>query len=297
MLRKKLALLLLTVSPAIFAQDSTRIENRPATEFVKKTFENGVVINNQTIEGPSKHCLDFMIQHRFGQIMNGKDLFGIFGPANIRLGLGYGITKRLSIGIGATKNNHLYDLEWKYAILKQANNGGMPVTVTYYGNATIAAGDNANFINQENKYTAANRTYFFHELMFARKFNTHFSLQLAGSYTYLNYVANKDMKHSYIGVHTVACYRINVMSSFQVEYDMNLGPDKVPDALDATKTVTYQKPNLSLGYEMSTGQHQFQIFVTTANGIAGPEIISNNTNDFTKKNNLLIGFNITRQFE
>lgn len=297
MLRKKLALLLLTVSPAIFAQDSTQTETKPAKEYVKKTFENGVIINNQTVEGPSKKGLDFMIQHRFGQIKNGKDLFGIFGAANIRLGLDYGITKRLSIGVGAAKNNQLYDLDLKYIILKQESNGGMPVTVTYYGNTTIKAGDNANFINQKNEYTTANRLFFFNELMIARKFNNKFSMQIAASYTHLNFVKDSAMNHSFIGLHALASYRINVMSSIQVEYDMNLNPDMVPDIAAPTTKVALQKPNLSLGYEVSTGQHQFQIFVTTADGIDGLNVISGNTNDFTKKNNLLIGFNITRLFD
>lgn len=296
MFGKKLALLLLTVSPAIFAQDSTQTVDKPAKEYVKKTFENGVIINNQTIEVPAKGTLDFMIQHRFGQIKNGKDLFGIFGAANIRLGLDYGITKRLSIGIGAAKNNQLYDLDWKYAILRQEKNGGMPVTVSYYGNMTVKAGDNAGFINQKNEYTAANRAYFFNEVMIARKFK-HFSLQVAGSYTHLNFVKDSAMNHSFIGIHTIASYKINVTSSIQLEYDMNLNPDMVPDITDPSKKVAYQKPNLSLGYEASTGQHQFQIFVSTADGIDGLNVISNNTYDFTKKNNLLIGFNITRQFE
>ena len=238
-----------------------------------------------------------MIQHRFGNIENGKDLFGIFGAANIRLGLNYGFCKRFSLGIGATKDNHQYDVEWKYAILKQTKGSGMPVSLSYYGNVYIRAGANASFINQENKYTAANRCHFFNELMVARKFNDHFSMQLGASYTYLNYVADSTLTHGFIGVHAVASYRINVMSSIQFEYDMNLNPDKVPDITDPTKKVNFQKPNLSIGYEVSTGQHQFQIFVGTGNGIAGTEIISANTNDFTKKNSLLIGFNITRQFD
>ena len=45
-------------------------------EIVKSTFENGVLINNQTVEGPNRKSLDFMIQHRFGLIKDEKDLYG-----------------------------------------------------------------------------------------------------------------------------------------------------------------------------------------------------------------------------
>lgn len=281
--------------PAKEATEPAKTESKPEKEFIKKTFEYGIIINNETVEGTANKGLDFLIQHRFGKIVDERDLYGVFAPANIRLGLNYGITKRFSVGGGGTKNNHLYDLEWKYIILKQATKGGMPLTLTYYGNVTARTGVNANFTNQKDKYTFANRCYFFHELMLARKFNKHFSWQIAGSYTYLNFVQNSALKHSFIGLHTVVNVRLSVMSSIQLECDYNLTPDMIKDAKN--KNVAAQKPNLSLGYEVSTGQHQFQIFVTTASGIVGPDIISGNSNDFTKKHNLLIGFNITRQFD
>ena len=118
LLKQKLILLALLVSPAVFAQEtgnagdakSTADEtSKPARKDVKYTFENSVLINNQTIETTHKKTLEMMIQHRFGEIENFDDLGGLFGSSNIRLGLNYGITKRLSIGVGATKNKKLYN--------------------------------------------------------------------------------------------------------------------------------------------------------------------------------------------
>ena len=38
------------------------------------------------------------IQHRFGTVNNGaKDLFGIFAPSNIRLGINYAPVKKLYV--------------------------------------------------------------------------------------------------------------------------------------------------------------------------------------------------------
>ena len=295
MLRKKLALLLLIVSPAIFAQDSTQTGTKPEKEFVKKTFENGIFINNQTVEGTSKKSLGFIIQHRFGKMVDERNLYGIFSSANIRLGLDYGITKRISIGFGATKGM-LYDLAWKGIILKQAKSGGMPVTVTYFGNVVARTGQNKGFINQKNEYTFANRCTFFHELMIARKFCKEFSWQVSGSYSYFNLVADSTLNHGIIGLSTIAQWRITSLLSVQVEFDYPLNPDKVPDLKDPSKKVAYQKPNLSFGIEYSTGQHQFQIFATTADNIHPQGVMGENTNDFTKKHNMLIGFNITREF-
>lgn len=295
MLRKKLVLLLLTVSPAIFAQDETPAASAPAKEYVKKTFENGIFINTQTVEVLFKKSLDVQIEHRFGKIFDAKDLYGIFSSANIRIGMDYGITKNLSVGFGATRGM-LYDVEWKYRLLQQTTTKGIPVTVTYFGDASIRTGDNKNFFNQKKEYFAVNRCSFFHELMIARKFNKKFSMQVSGSYSYFNLVEDSTMNHGIIGVSTIAQYRITSMAAIQVEFDYPLNPDKVPDATDPLKKVNYQKPNLSFGFEYSSGQHQFQIFVCTSNALSGQEVLGRNTNDFAK-NPMLIGFNITRQFD
>src|SRR3569832_191751 len=126
------ATLLIAMPALLFAQDAEQ-PTAPVKKEVKKTFENIVLINNQTVETMNKKALDFVIQHRFGTIVDDNDLYGLFAPSNIRLGLTYGITRNLSAGVGATKNKHLYDLNWKYVMLRQTKPGGMHVTVTFFG--------------------------------------------------------------------------------------------------------------------------------------------------------------------
>ena len=47
------------------------------------------------------------IQHRFSLIETIHNLYGIYGSANTRIGLNYGITDRLMIGAGTTKDYSL----------------------------------------------------------------------------------------------------------------------------------------------------------------------------------------------
>ena len=47
------------------------------------------------------------IQHRFAQIEEIADIFGIYGSANTRIGLSYGITDKIMIGLGTTRKNIL----------------------------------------------------------------------------------------------------------------------------------------------------------------------------------------------
>lgn len=58
--------------------------------------------------------------HRFGSVKNGyKDFFGLFAPSNIRLGFSYVPIKNLNIGFGFTKENLLWDVRAKYALIAQ----------------------------------------------------------------------------------------------------------------------------------------------------------------------------------
>ena len=55
------------------------------------------------------------------------------------------------------------------------------------------------------------------------------------------------------------------------------------------------KPNLSLGWEIRTATHTFQVFVANYSQIINQRNLVFNTNDFTK-GEYLVGFNITVRF-
>ena len=300
MLKHKLILLMLLISPAIFAQDANTEQNpqnneetaaKPHRKPVKYTFQSDMAIDNQTVESLHKNSLEFMIQHRFGVIDNSTDLYGIFGPSNIRIGLNYGITKRLAIGIGATKNKNLYDLEWKYAILKQTRHGGIPVSISYYGNVDRSSASKSFFQIKDDarpdttKYESYDRFSFFHEIMIARKINDHIGLQLAGTWSHVNLV-DSGMQHDIIGVSFAGKYQFSAQSAILLEFDYPL----------VTHDVNKNMPNLGIAYEVSTGGHTFQIILCTADGINNEEIMTYNTNDFSKKQ-ILLGFNISRLWD
>src|SRR5277367_5927192 len=70
------------------------------TEFVIGTFKALYIVNMKTIEAPAAGALNLEIQHRFGTVNTGAyHLFGL-DFATFRLGFDYGISDRLSVGIG-----------------------------------------------------------------------------------------------------------------------------------------------------------------------------------------------------
>ena len=296
---KNITLLLAICVPALlFAQEPS--EPKPAAEVVKATFENSMFINNQTVQTHDKGFLDVAIQHRFGVANEVKDLYGIYAPSNIRLYIGYGVTKDLSIGIGSTKSKQLYDFSWKYAILRQKTSG-MPVSITYFGNIGATTVDDKVFLNQDNKNKNNDRLSYYNEIMVACKINKKISVQAGVNYTHYNMVDSASLynHHDLYGFTAIGRYKFSPQGSFMVEYNL---PLNVSDIDMNPKNITgiphRPMPNLGFGVEFSTGYHQFQIFLCNTNGILSQEAKAYNYNDFTNTSvpAWLLGFNITRQF-
>jgi hypothetical protein len=280
-----LLILLGTMNIQLFAQQDTTVktDNRP----VKSPFQTNILIDNQTVVSPYKGSLNMIINHRFGSMENGiTDLFGIYGGANTRLGLEYGITDRIMIGVGTTQNYKLQDLEWKLAILQQTRSNSMPISLSYYGNMVIQGTEQDDFGTREN-YRYIHRFSYFTELIVSRKFSNIFSFQLAPEMAYYNGVAD-SLNNIILGVSLGGRAKIWGDKSIIVEYDQPLTKH---DAFDP-------KPNLAVGFEIGTATHAFQIFVSNYQNIVYQKNLaytkSNNPDHFFNK--FQIGFNITVRF-
>lgn len=269
----------------VFAQEESAATSEP----VRFTFGTGLLIDNQTVETPYKGGLTFEIHHRFSLIENYHNLFGIYGAANTRLGLNYGITDRLMVGIGSTKDYKLQDVQWKYQILRQTSDNKMPVTVSYYGNI-VADLQKEEVFGPAESYRDIHRLSYFNQLIVARKINDVFSVQVAPSVIYFNsvpiYSDTTGYKNLNFGLSVGGRANLFGAHSLIVEYDQLL----TKQDLDVQP-----KPNVALGWEINTATHTFQIFAANYSQIINQRNLVFNNNDFTK-GEYLIGFNITVRF-
>ncbi len=294
----KIALLLvftaLTTGSKLLAQDSTATET-PAPvvkkrSFVKNTFEGNYIIDNQTVMVPIKGTFEFDINHRFATTEHGfKDLFGLFGSANMRLGFSYTPIKDLQVGFGANNYNMQLDFSAKYALLKQTKNKEIPVSVTLYGNAAMDTRAKNSILPI---VTTSDRLSYFSQILVARKFTETFSVQGGFSYTHFNNVdgyldaqnvVQSKMKNDHLAVSFSGRYKISPKTSIIINYDQPL----------TQHPLNNPHPNISFGLDMKSSGHDFQVFA----GNYGFTIPQNNSflnqNDFTK-GQWLIGFNISR---
>lgn len=288
-MKKILSLMLLAMlTLPIFSQDN---EDTP----VYLTFETSILMDNQTVMTPYKGMMEFEIHHRFDKITNGsKTLFGIYSPANIRLGINYGITDKLMLAAGVTKDNSFWDFAAKYAFLQQTESGSMPVSLTFYGNIGVEARADE-FFGPPEEFKMTHKLSYFTQVILARKFSESFSLQLAPTFIWFNSVENGYENINY-GLHAGGKYTIGQSQhSIIFEYDQLFSnPDTDVDG-DGEENFAETKPQLAIGWEKGTPTHAFQLFFANYKGIVGQRNFVYNKNDFTE-GEFLVGLNVTVRF-
>ena len=257
---------------------------------VEDAFACTMLIENQTTFQPRKKSYEFVIHHRIGTIKSISDLFGVFGPANARLGINYGITDKLMLSLGTEKYNKMQEIAWKYALVQQKVNG-TPVFISYYGNMVINASDKTVF---GDNYSFASRLSYFHQLIIARKFSDRVSFEIAPYFIHFN---NTDALHSNQALGATVGGRIKMWNeiSFMAEFNYVSPMESIeyPKDIDGNDVPGDSKPGYSFGIEKNGGTHAFQLFATTYNNIIPQKSYLYNQRDFS---NLLIGFNITVRF-
>lgn len=284
----RLGALLLFMSAAILsnAQDSTATAGNGKVP-VKNTFAGPILLDNQTVMVPNKGAFTSTFEHRFGNLNNYSDMYGLFNITTIRIGFNYVPVKNVEVGFGLCSYNMTWDLNLKLALMRQSKEGGWPVSISYYGDMGIDSRDKSNFVSMADRYT------YFNEIMIARKVTKNFSVQVAPNISYFNNVAGyvdangniqPNMKNMQFACSVVGRYKLSPTTAIVLDYDQ-------PMTQNATNN---PHPNLAGGVEFETSGHTFQIFLGNY-GYSLPQYDNFlNQNDFTKKGNFLLGFNITR---
>ena len=244
-------------------------------EYERAAFESTSLIESQTNRVYSKGTIEMIMNHRFGLVTGTNDLIGIWAPANIRLAVNYSITDRITVGYGTTKDFRLQDFSLKGAILRQTVDGKMPISVTYYGNASLSA------LPKENFYHLSDRWSFYNQIIIARRLSKAISLQLGPSYSHYN-VVEPGMYNDLFAIEFGG--RAKITSGMSILLDVNQ-PISSQESLP--------KSGFSVGTEFSTVGHTFQIFISNYRGIINQQSNMFNQNDFFK-GDFAIGFNTGR---
>lgn len=291
MITKKLVyiLLLWTAAGNVRAQDSTLLNMlndsmsaHKGSAYVKGTFKATHLINTQTIESPAQNNLNFVIQHRFGALNSGSYNFFGLDNATLRLGLDYGITDRLAIGIGRSSYLKTYDGYLKFKLLRQTEDAGMPVSVSLLGAVTDYTQDFPEKTYLNTKY----RTAYAGELLIARKISSSLSLQLTPTWLHYNLVPTVSDKNDVFAVGIGGRMKITHRMSIDAEYDV------VPTGQVVS---TPMHNSFSLGWDIETGGHVFQLVFSNSQSMVESQYLTQ-TSGTWGKGDIYFGFNISRNF-
>jgi len=114
------------------------MESEPLDEKTTGTFKGTRLINGHTVEVRDTGVLDFIISHRFGRINSGAYSFFGLDESNIRLGLDYALTDRLTLGLGRNSFLKVYDGILKYKLFwQQSGERNIPVSLVYLTNVAV----------------------------------------------------------------------------------------------------------------------------------------------------------------
>lgn len=295
-----LTLIFSAVTVSSFAQADSLMDalnNDPVAkkkEAVTATFKATRIINSSSVENLGQGVLDFRISHRFGGLDHGMENFLGLDNATTRIGLDYGITKWLMLGIGHSTLYKENDGFVKAKILAQQKNG-MPITLSYYGSMSVQCTKEPKLPDSTDKWHFSNRLYFANQLLIARKFNDWLSLQLMPTMVHYNIVdtSSYDNNTFAIGIGGRIKLSKRVAITGEYYYRINNADLTVDNPGRSHGVPTYN--SLSVGVDVETGGHVFQMFFSNSPGMTERTFVAQ-TPDTWQKTGIHFGFNISRVF-
>ena len=281
--------LFLGCSSALFAQDDllsivNSKEDSNKKEHITNAFKSSRVINGHSIEFIGKGIMDVRILHRFGLANSGiNNLFGL-DQANMRFGFDYGLGKNLTLGVGRSNVGKEWDGFIKFRPIWQAKGGkwASPVSVVLVSGMTYTT---MPWADPERKNFISSRMAFYHQVIIGRKFNDIFSFQLAPTFVHRNLVALASESNDVYALGIGGRIKLSKRTAFVVDYQY------VAEGLDKT---IYKDP-LSIGFDIETGGHVFQLHFSNSTGMNEKAFITNTTNSWGK-GEIRFGFNLSRVF-
>lgn len=284
-LKKWLFLITMVIfsSTSVFAQDDllgNLGDENAVRVYSRNAFKSTHVITTQSIEQVSKGVLDFRILHRFGRVNSGAyEAFG-FDQAGIRLALDYGITDRLTVGIGRSSYKKEIDGFIKYRPIWQSNDG-WPFSLLF---TTGFVKDGLKWADPNRDNYASSRYSYFHQVLVGRKFSDAFSLQLMPTLVHRNLVLSEEDNNDIISIGVGSRLKLSNRLAVTVEYYRHL-----------TELPTSYYDPLSIGLDIETGGHVFQLHFTNSLGMNERSYLVGTDGQWSK-GDIHFGFNISRVF-
>ncbi len=283
-----LGLTLLFGTTNLIAQEEDMLkllgEEKPKKERVKYAFKSPRVINGHSMEFLNPGTMDFRILHRFGQLDKGyKNFFGL-DQASMRMGFDFGIMQNLMVGIGRSTYKKEVDAFLKYAPIRQSTGPWhSPITLAFVSGITM---DGLDWADPTRKNFFTSRLGYYFEAIIGRKFSETFTLQIVPTMVHQNLVPLETDPNNIYVLGVGGRLKLSQRVAFTWDYSHVL--IGMPDS-------GYYHP-LSVGFDIETGGHVFQLHFSNATGMNERAFITETTGRWGKAE-VRFGFNLSRVFQ
>lgn len=249
-------------------------------------FRSSTIVNSHSVNMLPAGTLDFRIEHRFGKINGGAyELFGL-DNANIHFSFEYGFADWLMAGAGRGTYEKTYDGFVRIKPLTQQSGAEtFPFSLAWQSSVYV---NTLRFLADLDDFSFARRLEHVHQLMIARRFGDVISVQLMPSYLRRTPVPSLPEQTDLLAMGTGLSFRITNGFSLNLEYFYLLNKNI------ALNPVQLYNP-LSVGFDLETGGHIFQLIFTNSISMTEHGIIGNTTGNWLK-GDIHFGFNISRVF-
>lgn len=254
--------------------DSTQVSDSYATA----AFKGLQIVTLQTTKMPAKKEVYFVVSHRFGTVKDGFSEFFGLDQATTKIGGVYGVTDWLSVSASRHTLLKVYEAGVKYRVARQSAN--FPVDIVGYNTVDI----NSLFKKEDYpKIEFSDRLTYITQVLISRKVSEKLSVQLVPSYIHKNLYNPALENNNQFSMGAGGRMKLTKRLSVNVEYMHNF--DK-PDF--------YTNP-LSVGLDLETGGHIFQLLFTNSQAMTESGYITNAAGDWGK-GDFFFGFNLYRVF-
>lgn len=276
--------LFLCISHLSYAQDDLLNEidtDSTINQYADAAFKGLQIVNFQSTKLVADDTFVFVVAHRFGNLKNGIDTFFGLDEAVTRLNFIYGISDNLNIGLSRSSFQKIYEGSIKYRIVQQSTNG-FPFTVVGF-NAILV---NTSFEKQSfPRISFEDRLGYTSQIIISRKVNTNLSLELVPTVFHEGLVSVTEQDNTQFALGFGGRYKLTKRWSLNIDYGAHL---------NRASNSPFKNP-LSIGFDLETGGHVFQLHFTNAQGMNTNSFLGQTTGDWID-GDVFFGFNLSRTF-
>ena len=268
------------------------IDDKSMESTANPAFKALKIVNFESTKLIGKGDFYLIISHRFDYLDQGiKEFFGL-DNAFTQLKFAYGITDKFTIQAARSGFQKTYDLGLKYLIISQKTNGS-PVAIAFFN--SLAANtelDKANYPSLDFQ----DRLSYVSQLLISRKITDKLSLEVAPTFFHEgflveildennNVVTPNPQNKNQFAVGIGGRYKLSKRLSLNMDYGAHLNR--------ASQSV-FKNP-LSVGLDIDTGGHIFQVLFTNSKAMHEAGFLGHTTGDWGK-GEISFGFNLIRVF-